>query len=153
MTSTRVRRVGTGLVGVVLMVGALSACSADRAGTNLSVTITVGDCEPIEGATTVNWSGTSTASVRVVYRNAAGDTAPSDWMNATAAAASGSISVRTPAAALTGFWTVGTVTLATKSNGRGTLLDRAFEDCGIATIQTMPPVTDAPVIAPTTTVK
>ncbi len=133
---------GAGAVAVVMAVGlGAVGCSAERSGTLVPVKVTVGDCEPIEGATVVTWSGVSTGSVRVVYSNASGETAPSDWMNVTVADA-GEVRVRTPAAALTGLWTVATVFLAPRSSGKGQSLERQFEDCGIVTVQTLPPTSD-----------
>ena len=129
-------------IAIAVLLGvATVGCSADRSGTLVPVRVTVGDCEPIEGATVVTWSGVSTGSVRVIYSNASGQTAPSDWMNVTVADA-GEVRVRTPAAALTGLWTVSTVLLAPRSSGKGQSLERAFEDCGIVTVQTLPPTSD-----------
>jgi hypothetical protein len=64
----------------------------------------------------------------------------SSWKNLSKAVASGSANVTTPAAALSGLWSVWAVTLAPNTNGGGTdLLTREFTDCGIVTTQTIAP--------------
>ncbi|MEI7992903.1 MAG: hypothetical protein WCH93_10810 [Actinomycetota bacterium] len=139
-------------VALVLALGAVVSCSAERAGvitssTTPPISVTIGACAPAAGVTVVNWSGVSTRSVRVEYRDSSGQAAQSSWKNLAKAVASGSANVTTPAAALSGLWTVWAVTLAPNSNGGGTdLFTREFADCGIVTTQTIAP-------DPTTTVK
>jgi len=139
-------------VALVLALGTAVSCSAERAGvitssTTPPISVTIGACAPAAGVTVVNWSGVSTRSVRVEYRDSSGQAAQSSWKNLAKAVASGSANVTTPAAALSGLWTVWAVTLAPDRNGEGTdLLTREFTDCGIVTTQTIAP-------DPTTTVK
>jgi len=148
-------------VALVLALGTVVSCSAERAGTLPPISVTIGACAPAAGVTVVTWTGVSTRSVRVEYRNASGEAVQSRWKNVSTAVTSGSVNVTTPAAALSGLWTVWAVTLAPKSNGGGTdLLTREFTDCGIATTQTVPPETTEPTMVvqtiapdPTTTVK
>ena len=157
-------------VALVLALGTVVSCSAERAGTIPGSTtppfsVTIGDCAPAAGVTVVTWSGVSTRSVRVEYRNASGEAVQSDWKNLAKAVASGSANVTTPAAAPSGLWSVWAVTLAPNSNGGGTdLLTREFADCGTVTppttTQTVPPVPTEPTMVvqtiapdPTTTVK
>ncbi|MEY4373552.1 MAG: hypothetical protein RL219_2321 [Actinomycetota bacterium] len=134
------RGAGAVAVAVAVALGA-AACSADRSGTIVPVSVSIDDCSPATGKTTVTWSGHSTASVRVTYRNSGGDAVQSTWTNVTANSA-GSVQIAAPAAALTGFWTVDTVSLAPRKNGGGALFERQFEDCGIVTVQTLPPTSD-----------
>ena len=153
-------------VALLLPLGVLVSCSAERAGTLITqkppvtattigattttIAVTIGACAPAAGVTVVTWTGVSTRSVRVEYRNSSGQAAQTSWKNLAKAVASGSANVTAPAAALAGPWSVWAVTLAPESNGGGTgLLTRPFNDCAIVTTQTMPPET----AAPTTSVK
>lgn len=147
-------------VALVLALGTVVSCSAERAGTLPPISVTIGDCAPAAGVTVVTWSGVSTRSVRVEYRNASGEAVQSSWKNSPKAAASGSANVTTPTAALSGLWSVWAVTLAPNSNGGGTdLLTREFADCGTVTttvpLETTEPTMVVQTIAPdpTTTVK
>lgn len=157
-------------VAVVLALGTAVSCSAERAGlipgsTTPPISVTIGACAPAAGVTVVTWTGVSTRSVRVEYRNESGEAALSSWENLSAVAGSGSVNATTPAAALSGLWIVWAVTLAPKSNGGGTdPFTRQFTDCGIVTTQTttqtVPPVPTEPTMVvqtiapdPTTTGK
>ena len=152
-------------VALVLALGAVVSCSAERAGlipgpTTPPISVTIGACAPVAGVTVVNWSGVSTRSVRVEYRNESGEAVQSSWKNSPKAAASGSANVTTPTAALSGLWSVWAVTLAPNSNGGGTdPVTREFTDCGIVTT-TVPLETTEPTMVvqtigpdPTTTSK
>jgi hypothetical protein len=151
---------------LVLALGAVVSCSAERAGvitssTTPPISVKIGACAPAAGVTVVTWTGVSTRSVRVEYRNESGEVALSSWKNLSNSVASGIANVTTPTAALSGLWSVWAVTLAPKSNGGGMdLLTREFTDCGTVTTTTVPLETTEPTMVvqtiapdPTTTVK
>ena len=140
-------------VALVLALGAVVSCSAERAGTLPPISVTIGACAPAAGVTVVTWSGVSTGSVRVEYRNASGVAVQSKWKNVSKAVASGSVNVTTPTEALSGPWTVWAVTLAPNSKGGGTdPFTREFTDCGIVTttvpLETTEPTMVVQTIAP-----
>lgn len=142
------------VAALAVLAGAVSGCSADRSGTitGPAITIEVDGCVPTAAATTVTWSGLSTASVRVSYLQA-GKSLTSAWTNVSAAT-NGTVTVAAPTG-VDGTWLVGTVSLATRKNGAGTVTDRVFECVattgtpttgtptteGMVTIATAPPTT------------
>lgn len=147
-----------------VLAGVVTGCSADRSGTMVgpAITIEVDGCVPTAAATTVTWSGLSTASVRVSYLQA-GKSLASAWVNVSAAT-NGTVTVAAPTG-VDGTWLVDTVSLASRKNGGGTVTDRGL-DCaattgtstteGMVTIATAPPTTEGMVTiatAPPTTTK
>jgi hypothetical protein len=117
----RTQWIGSVLVSAALAVG-LAACGGDRSGTLVggqtpAVTITA-PCTPTVDGVTVTWSGLSTTSVRLSFVNLA-KTATSTWVDVTTAS-SGSVLVALPAGVDT-TWLSGTVSLASKRSGGGTV--------------------------------
>ena len=118
------RWIGSVVVTAALAVG-LAACGGDRSGTivgSQAPAITVNaPCTPTVDGVTVSWSGLSTSSVSLSFVNG-GKTATSTWVNVSTAS-SGSVLVALPAGVDT-TWLSGTVSLAAKRSGGGTVTTR-----------------------------